>query len=234
MKTNQMLTVNFGGHSMSIEHKTGMGNLTELWGIGNAYRAQRGLEPLDLKNWLRRPQTEEFVRVVENRLAISRDIEVIENPKKKDGHVATIKSPLINSNRGRYGGTYAHWYIMLDAALYLASNELKLSIFDTITDIQQVIKQLDNFEIPQEVAESVQKPLYVYAIRETSTGNVKLGISTDPNERLRQLQTGNSSQLELVAYKQAQSYQDEKRQHRLNHKYHVRGEWFNSRANLID
>jgi len=65
MKTNQMLTVNFGGHSMSIEHKTGMGNLTELWGIGNAYRAQRGLEPLDLKNWLRRPQTEEFVRVVE-------------------------------------------------------------------------------------------------------------------------------------------------------------------------
>ena len=53
MKTNQMLTVNFGGHSMSIEHKTGMGNLTELWGIGNAYRAQRGLEPLDyLNGWL--------------------------------------------------------------------------------------------------------------------------------------------------------------------------------------
>ena len=54
-----MMTVNFGGHKMQIEHKTGMGNLTELWAIGNAYRERRGNPPLNLEHWLRRPQTVE-------------------------------------------------------------------------------------------------------------------------------------------------------------------------------
>lgn len=114
---------------MQIEHLTGMGNLTELWAIGNAYRQQRGLAPLELKNWLRRPETEEFIRVVENDLVLenqddskrveSNELEVIENPNKKDGRIPTIQSSLIKTKRGRYGGTWAHLYILLDAAMYL-------------------------------------------------------------------------------------------------------------------
>ena len=129
MKTNQMLTVSLDGYEFNIEHKTGIGNLTQLWAIGNAYRERRGLEPLNLENWLRRPQTEEFVRVVEYDLGIentddsksvdSTELEFIENPKNKNGQVPTVKSPLIKTKRGRYGGTWAHLYILLDAAMHL-------------------------------------------------------------------------------------------------------------------
>lgn len=129
MKTDQLLTVNVGGHALQIYHLTGMGNLTELWAIGNAYRVERGLEPLDLRHWMRRPQTEEFVRLVEQELKIenkddskcaeSAQMEFIENPNKKDGCVPTVKSKLIKTKKGRYGGTWAHLYILLDAAMYL-------------------------------------------------------------------------------------------------------------------
>jgi hypothetical protein len=132
-----MLTVSLDSYEFNIEHKTGIGNLTELWAIGNAYRERRGNPPLNLEHWLRRPQTEEFVRVVEYDLGIentddfksadSAELELIENPNKKDGRVPTIKSPLIKTKRGRYGGTWAHLYILLDAAMYLDA-KLRLDI----------------------------------------------------------------------------------------------------------
>ena len=140
MKTDQLLTVNFGGHALQIFHRTGMGNLTELWAIGNGYRVERGLEPLDLTDWMRRPQTEEFVRVVEFNLGIentddskyghSPQLEFIENPNKKNGRVPTVKSKLIMTKKGRYGGTWAHLYILLDAATYLDA-QLKFEVYDT-------------------------------------------------------------------------------------------------------
>jgi hypothetical protein len=40
-----------------------LGSLTEVWKIGNAYRTQRGLPELDLSNWLRSPETLEYVKV---------------------------------------------------------------------------------------------------------------------------------------------------------------------------
>lgn len=232
MKTNQILEVNFGGHRMQIEHKTGMGNLTELWGIGNEYRKSRGLAPLDLDNWLRRPQTEEFIRVVEQDLGI----ENVNDSKSKDSNksrINKIKSPLIKTKRGRYGGTYAHFYIMLEAMMHLQGGYAKVKIFSSIKDAFSVLNALENFEVDDEIVENSTKELFVYAIREVNTGNIKLGISSDPESRLNQLQVGNSSKLELVAYKTASSFKDEKRQHRLNGQHHVRGEWFNSNARLI-
>jgi hypothetical protein len=140
MKTNKMMTVNFGGHTMGIEHLTGIGNLTELWAIGNAYREKRGLAPLDLNNWLRRPQTDEFVRVIEYNLNLdntgdskcvdSTYLEVIENTKKSRGQVATLKSPLIVTKKGRYGGTWAHLYLLIDAATYLDA-QFKFEVYET-------------------------------------------------------------------------------------------------------
>ncbi|HZJ92080.1 MAG TPA: GIY-YIG nuclease family protein, partial [Thiopseudomonas sp.] len=69
--------------------------------------------------------------------------------------------------------------------------------------------------------------MYVYMIREPSTGNIKIGISQDPERRLRQLQTGNSSKLELVACAKAENrYEDEMNLHRMVKNMLVRGEWF--------
>ncbi|MBV5307905.1 BRO family protein, partial [Chromatium okenii] len=62
----------------------------------------------------------------------------------------------------------------------------------------ELIYALNNFEIPSDLPD-----MYVYAIREKNTGNIKLGISKDPESRLQQLQTANSGELELVAYRKA-------------------------------
>jgi len=132
-----MMTVNFGGHKMQIEHKTGMGNLTELWAIGNAYRQQRGIEPLDLDLWMRRPQTEEFVRVVEYNLNIENkddskhcESQKLEFVSKNKGRVDKVKSPLIKTKRGRYGGTWANLYLLIDAATYLDA-QFKFEVYET-------------------------------------------------------------------------------------------------------
>jgi hypothetical protein len=75
--------------------------------------------------------------------------------------------------------------------------------------------------------------LYVYAIREVDGGRIKIGISKDPERRLKQLQTGSSSELELVAMREATGgFADEKEIHRLNESVRIHGEWFESNASL--
>ncbi len=73
--------------------------------------------------------------------------------------------------------------------------------------------------------------LFVYAIREQDTGHLKLGISKDPEERLRQLQIANSSRLEIVAIRPAPNrFSDEAAIHKLVGQYHIHGEWFDGRS----
>lgn len=118
MKTNQIMQVTIGEHTLPIGHKTMMGSLTEVWKIGNAYRTKRGLPELDLNNWLRSPETLEYVRVVEEDLNVkcvdSTPLEIRNSALTKN-----LTSPLITTKRGKGGGTWAHLYILLDAAARL-------------------------------------------------------------------------------------------------------------------
>ena len=99
-------------------------------------------------------------------------------------------------------------------------------VMDAITEYQEILEALDGFEVPEDVPD-----MYVYAIRETETGRVKLGISRDPEARLRQLQTGNSQELELVAFRKAENrFDDEHALHSDARAYHLRGEWFDGQA----
>ena len=99
-------------------------------------------------------------------------------------------------------------------------------VMDAITEYQEILEALDGFEVPEDVPD-----MYVYAIRETETGRVKLGISRDPEARLRQLQTGNSQELELVAFRKAENrFDDEHALHSDARDYHLRGEWFDGQA----
>ena len=121
MKTNQLMQVRIGDHVLPIEHKTMVGNLTEVWKIGNAYRKMRNLPELDMSNWLRSPETLEYVQVVEKDLGFeyvaSTDYETVNSVLTH-----TITSPLIKTKRGKGGGTWAHLYILLDAAARLDPN----------------------------------------------------------------------------------------------------------------
>ena len=112
------MRVTIGEHTLPIGHKNMMGSLTEVWKIGNAYRAQRGLPELDLSNWLRSPETLEYVKVVEDDLNF-KSVASTDLSSKGTTLAKTIESPLITTKRGKGGGTWAHLYILLDAAARL-------------------------------------------------------------------------------------------------------------------
>jgi hypothetical protein len=101
------------------------------------------------------------------------------------------------------------------------------SIVSKITGYQSILNALNNFEAPDDLPD-----MYVYAIQEEG-GAVKIGISRDPEQRLKQLQTGNSKKLTLVAVRKAENrYADEKHLHNLSKPYLVRGEWFDVNGEL--
>ena len=147
-------------------------------------------------------------------------------------------SDVYKTKRGKGGGTYAHKDIALEYAMYLGGNVIKSAIIERIGEIDQILKAFENFHVDEEIVDAMKQTynvnkLYVYAIKEESTGNIKIGISANPRRRLEQLQTGNSSSLTLVAVKEAvNGYADEAQLHLTNSAYHVRGEWFSGQASI--
>lgn len=72
---------------------------------------------------------------------------------------------------------------------------------------------------------------YVYAMRCPFTGFVKIGISRDPEERRKGMQTALPGDLELVETAPAPNGAlDEQWLHRVYRRHHLRGEWFDLRG----
>ena len=150
------------------------------------------------------------------------------------------KSPsdVYKTTRGKGGGSYAHKDIAIEYAMYLGGDAVRAAIVERIGEIDQILKAFENFHVDDEIVDAMKQTynvnkLYVYAIKEESTGNIKIGISANPRRRLEQLQTGNSSSLTLVAVKEAvNGYADEAQLHLTNSAYHVRGEWFSGQASI--
>lgn len=69
---------------------------------------------------------------------------------------------------------------------------------------------------------------YIYLIHSLEDSNYKIGVSIRPKKRLKQLQTGNSSELKLVeTYKSEFADQIERTLHRRYTHLKKEGEWFN-------
>lgn len=99
-------------------------------------------------------------------------------------------------------------------------------ILPSLRETHNLIEALNNFEVPDDIPD-----MYVYAIKNTDTGNIKLGISKNPEQRLKQLQTGCDGKLELMAYRKADNgYRDELQLHHENNQYAIQGEWFTKDA----
>ena len=95
-------------------------------------------------------------------------------------------------------------------------------IISRVKGAKEVIAALEDFEIPENLP-----TMYVYAIRNNHTGRIKLGISENPERRLKELQIGNDCELELLAYREAANrFKDEKAIHDKHQHLRVRGEWF--------
>ncbi|MBW4433994.1 MAG: GIY-YIG nuclease family protein [Pelatocladus maniniholoensis HA4357-MV3] len=72
--------------------------------------------------------------------------------------------------------------------------------------------------------------LMLYAILDTTAHKVKLGISNNPSRRLRCLQTGNSSKLQLLWVIDGFGRTEERKLHHALARYRVGGEWFDEKV----
>ena len=72
---------------------------------------------------------------------------------------------------------------------------------------------------------SVNKKDSLYIIQSSNKGMIKIGRSTDPDVRLKQLQTGNPSKLKLIHVFEEIGYK-EKIYHELLKEFRIKGEWF--------
>lgn len=70
---------------------------------------------------------------------------------------------------------------------------------------------------------------YVYFIK-GQRGNIKIGVSQNPQKRLEALQTGHSAKLKIIEQfpfeSRMQAYDTEAQLHRRYKRHRVRGEWF--------
>ena len=172
--------------------------------------------------------------------------EVAELTGKRHDHVMTDIRKMLNelgltstefsrTYRTDRGNEYECFNLPLSVALtYLArvSKELGVKIMGealkSSSVATEVLKALQDFEVPDDLP-----GMYVYAIRNTVTGNVKLGISRNPEARLKQLQVGNDCRLELVAMRPAAArFADEKALHNANAHARLSGEWFDGSVSI--
>ena len=92
---------------------------------------------------------------------------------------------------------------------------------ESITDHMEVLKAYQNMDVTE-----LEPDKYVYVIKNITTGAYKVGISKNPEQRLKSLQVGNDCELNLIGYKQG-TFQDESSAHKLLADKNIRAEWFN-------
>jgi hypothetical protein len=76
------------------------------------------------------------------------------------------------------------------------------------------------------ILDQYEEPTYLYAIGEVGGKEVKLGISKNPGQRLKQLQTAYPNKLVLWGFCKEASPLTEREVHRLLEKDRIEGEWF--------
>ncbi len=100
MKTNQLMKVAFSGGDVEVFHKTSMGDLTQLWKVGNQSRVSEGKSIANMALWQKSAKTKEFIKVVIDNI----------------GH-----NPITVTGRGKTSRTWANIHMMIYAAEYLST-----------------------------------------------------------------------------------------------------------------
>lgn len=102
-------------------------------------------------------------------------------------------------------------------------------ITDTLKDTHKLIQALCEFDV------DIEEPdVYLYLAQEQYSKRYKLGISQNPERRIKQLQTGNPEPLVLLGYFKTQGgeYTDERHLHHAYKAFRLSGEWFMKSANI--
>ena len=97
MEIGQIMEVTFAKGTITINHKTLMGDLRKLFDVGNTYRVDAERSSLRMESWLAMDSVKEYIALVS----------------------AKTEAPALVATRGRKGTTQAHLRVLLDAAMYL-------------------------------------------------------------------------------------------------------------------
>jgi hypothetical protein len=120
MKTNQVMTVAFEHGYLSIEHKTAMGNLADVFSIGNKHRILNNKSPANLTLFCNSKSTQEFIDSVAKRLNVDK---------------STL---LYTKGRGKTSRVIANIFIIIYAAEYL-SPDFHVEVIDTFINSKLLI-----------------------------------------------------------------------------------------------
>lgn len=99
MKTTQIIERPFYDGVIQQDHKTGFLNTKNMIDLGNQYRKSMSLAPVRLDSYLKSNKTKEFIE------------QILEQEK-----ITTV----MNSKRGKYGGTWMHPLLFVDFAMYVS------------------------------------------------------------------------------------------------------------------
>jgi len=160
-------------------------------------------------------------------------IRKIENLVEKDvNHRLTFKESFYINSQNKKQKMY-EMDISGFLFLCLVFKTTETSIEKKITIVDEVSKQIKDATAIAEAIQSIdvdietKDPLYIYVIVEKYSRRYKIGISKNPQERIKQLQTGNPEPLELVMYYEAKNrFITEKELHEENKDNRLQGEWF--------
>ena len=132
-----------------------------------------------------------------------------------------IKNYLLN-----YGQAMFLASVISSSPTGIEFKKLLCKSFQANTDwLQKIKRALENFDLDDIECR------YVYAAQDQD-GNLKIGISNNPERRLAELNIGNAQKLKLVYIKEAElpRYQDETQLHQAAAPYQINGEWFTEEA----
>ena len=116
--------------------------------------------------------------------------------------------------------------LLKNTKVSLAFKKTLSQAFNSNVDLLRKIKKaLENFDFDDTECR------YVYAAQDQD-GNLKIGISNNPERRLKELNIGNACKLKLVYIKEASlpGYQDETLLHQAAIQRRIKGEWFKKEA----
>jgi len=140
-------------------------------------------------------------------------------------------------NNGRGGHNRIDYNISLEMCKQISiveRNEKGKSIMKYISSIacvsvKEIMDTIIDIDIPD-------VDLFVYAAQEKNSGRIKVGISRNPEVRIKQLNIGNPEPLELICVKSAPNrFADEKAIHKKLESKNIRSEWFSaSNEEVID
>jgi hypothetical protein len=148
MNTNQMMQIQIGNFgTLEIGHLTKMGKVSQVIEMGNEARKEKGLEEISLDSLLKKQSIWEFIisrntqKARESNSSDSEELKIrpksdyseLKNFKSEKGEIQYSKlmkkfPNLIQSKRGKYGGTWAELYILLKIASML-DKDLEVEIY---------------------------------------------------------------------------------------------------------